>query len=180
MSRSAISRLLNVGDASRFFHFLDWSGLIEEAHLHLETPPPRRVLSRFGAKARMVAELVSCSAERLVRSLALLCFILSLVSMTVVISAFVVWLYKTDIAPGWTSLTMVFASLFAANFAVFSVVCLGLLQLIRRGSPTTLNTVTSELSSGDFFRKDNRINVEIDEEKGRQGTGSEQKAGRTK
>jgi hypothetical protein len=160
LSRSAISKLQIVGGTSKFFHFLDLSNVIAEAHLTINTPPPRRLLRRFSEKVRMAADLVSLSSERLVRSVALTCFILSMCSAAAVVGAFLIWLLKEDVAPGWTSLTMVFSALFAANFGVFSALCLGLLQVLRQGAPDTIATLTSELSSGEFFRNDDRINVE--------------------
>lgn len=89
--------------------------------------------------------------------------ILSVTSLGATVFSLLVWLVKSDVAPGWTSLTMISSFLFAANFGVLSAICLGILLLIRRSEPDDRDSSVTEISGGDLFLRDERLNVETGE-----------------
>lgn len=163
LSRTAVSRLVNMGGALKFFRILDLSGHFPQAEVVVAGPRRRRFLDALSEKIHLAADLVSLSASRLIRTLAFICFALSVASMMVTLGSFLIWVFKSDVAPGWTSLTMVSSLLFAANFGVLAAVCLGLYQLIHQNEPDALDLMTTELSGGDFFHRESRLNVETGE-----------------
>lgn len=161
LSRSAISRLLTLGGALRFFRLIDVSAYAAQSEVVIATPRRRNLFGALSEKMRLTADLISMSAGRLIRTFAFLCLGLSLLSVGVCAGSFVVWLVKADVAPGWTSLTMIFSTLFAANFGVLAAICLGLNQLVARDGRGRVDLVTSEISGGDFYSRDDRLNVDV-------------------
>lgn len=163
LSRSAVTRLQMMGGSLRFFRILDMSDLIATDRIEIGTAPRRRFWSAFSAKLRLAADLISLSAGRLIRSLALVCLVLALISFAVAGLALLIWFFLPEVAPGWTSLSMLFSVLFGANFSVLGAICLGLLQLIRRAEPDLQMLVASEMSGGDFFEGTGPLNVQAED-----------------
>ena len=163
ITRASLSRIQTMGERLKHFRIINVSNQIAQGHFDLERTPKRRFLSAFGDKLRLAADLVSLSSSRLLRSLALVCFILSLASLAATLLSFLLWLFLTDIVSGWTSLAMLFSSLFAANFGVLGALCLGILQLIRQAAPDETDVFSQEISGGDLIFRDDQLNVETDE-----------------
>jgi hypothetical protein len=160
IKRPALSRLQAIGGAMRYFRVLDLAGLVTEGRIEIDAGPRRRVLGGFAEKLRIASILISSSSGRLILWLAIVCALLSFLSIGVALLAFVIWLAFDHVAPGWTSLAVVLSSLFAANFAVLSAICLGLLQIIRQATPDPVELFATEVSGGDLFERSNRLNVE--------------------
>jgi len=160
LSRTAVSRITSLDRAGRLFRILDLSGYLKQESVTVAAPPKRRFFGRLSEKARLASELLSLSATRLIRGFAFACFSLSMLSLAVTFMSVLIWMVKTDIAQGWTSQVVIFSVLFAANFGVLAAMCLGIYQLLRSNEPNTLDVVTTELSGGDFFQQDSRLNVE--------------------
>ena len=160
VSRALLTRMHTVGGAYRFFRLFDLSTIVRERRIESATPPRRGILHRFAEKMRIASILISTSASRLILWLALVCVVLSLLSGAFGVGALVIWLVLDTVAEGWTSLAMGLSVLFAANFGVMAAICLGLLQIIRQGTPDAIELVTSEISGGGIFQHDNRLNVE--------------------
>jgi hypothetical protein len=167
MTRTAATRLLGIGGALKYFRIIDLEGRISEHRIPLFRSPKRNFLDAANVKARLVAELVSLSAERLVITLALLCVLLSLGSLLFMIGAVLIKYMMENVAPGWTSLAVLFSAFSAANFGVLGTICLGILQIIRQGRPPDRGGVATEISGGDLFRRPERGNVEISDVAGR-------------
>lgn len=162
VSRTAITRMQSLGGSLRFFRILDVSDQIATGRVEIDRAPRRRAWTALFAKMRLVADLISISAARLIRTLAFTCFLLALASFAATGLAFLTWFFMSDIAPGWTSLAMLFSFLFGANFSVLAAICVGLLQLIRNVEPDATALFASELSGGDFFNPDEALNVQSD------------------
>jgi len=160
LNRTALSRLQTIGGALRYFRLFNLSGLVAEEHLVLDYPPKRHLLDSFMEKLRIASMLVSSSAERLILWLALVCAVLSVGSFLSALLAIAIWMFKETIAPGWTSLSVEFSLLFAANFGVLGAICLGLLQMIRQNTPDPVELFATEMSGGDLFRRSNELNVQ--------------------
>lgn len=166
MNRTALTRLQAVGGAMRYFRIFDLSGLVAEGRFEFDAPPRRHLLGGFGEKLRIASMLISSSAGRLVLWLALVCAVLSLGSVVFAAGAFGIWLVLDEVAPGWTSLSIVLSLLFSANFGVMAAICLGLLQIIRQSTPDPVELFATELSGGDLFQRGDRLNVEGSEKEG--------------
>lgn len=162
VSRGSLSRILTMGDKLKYFRILNVSEQVSQGYVVVSRAPKRRILSAFNEKVRLTIDLVSLSASRLLVSLALTCFVLSIGSIAATILSMFLWLFLTDIVAGWTSLAVLFSSLFAANFGVLGALCLGVLQVIRQNAPNETEIMTSELSGGDLVFQDDRLNVETD------------------
>lgn len=173
MTRTAVTRLLNIGGALKYFRIIDLEGRISERRILLSRSPKRTFFDAVNVKARLVAELVSLSAERLVITLALLCVLLSLGSLMFMFVAVLIKYLMENVAPGWTSLAVLFSAFAAANFGVLATICLGILQIIRQSRPTDGGGIATEISGGDLFRRPERGNVEISDVAGRIGQESE-------
>lgn len=161
VTRTAVTRLLTVGGTLRFFRLVDAKGHVIDAEVDIATPRRRRLFAAMSEKLRVSADLISLSARRLIRSFAFAALSLSLLSLLVCAGSFAIWLVKPDVAPGWTSLTMLFSLLFAANFGVLSAMCLGLNLMLTNRESQKLDLVTTDISGGDFYRKSSRLNVEV-------------------
>lgn len=160
VSRALLTRMHTVGGAYRFFRLFDLSAIVSEGRIESAAPPRRGILHRFAEKVRLASILISTSASRLILWLALVCAALSLLSGAFGVGALVVWLVMDTVAEGWTSLAMGLSVLFAANFGVMAAICLGLLQIIRQGTPDAIELIASEVSGGELFQHNNRLNVE--------------------
>ena len=163
ITRGSLSRIQSLGDQLKHFRILNVSNHITQGYVDIGRAPRRSFLSAFGEKLRLAADLVSMSSARLLRTLALICFILCLGSLAATVMSFFLWVFLTEIASGWTSLVMMFSTLFAANFGVLGALCLGILQLIRQAAPHEEEVFASEISGGDLVFQDDRLNVEIGE-----------------
>lgn len=161
VTRTAVSRLLTLGGTLRFFRLIDAKGHVTDAEIDITTPRRRRLFAAMSEKLRVSADLISLSARRVIRSFAFAALALSMLSLMVCVGSFAVWAVKQDVAPGWTSLTMVFSLLFSANFGVLSAMCLGLNLLLTNREAQKLDLVTTDISGGDFCRKSSRLNVEV-------------------
>ncbi|MDA7964132.1 hypothetical protein [Ruegeria sp.] len=160
LTRTAMSRLEQMGGILKFFRILDLSAHLSQKRVYVSRRPRRPFLAGFADKARLSAELVSLSSERLVLSFALLCLCLSFLSILATVGAIATRLVLQDVAPGWASLAVLFSALFAANFGVLAAICLGLLQLLRQGRRRRDTDVVSEISGGDLYHSDEELNVE--------------------
>lgn len=161
MTRTAVTRLLGIGGALKYFRIVDLQGRISESRILLARSPKRSFHNAVGVKARLVAELISLSAERLVITLALLCVLLSLGSLIFMFVAVLIKYVMENVAPGWTSLAVLFSAFAAANFGVLATICLGILQIIRQSRPADGGGFATEVSGGDLFRRPERGNVEF-------------------
>ncbi len=160
LNRTALSRLAADGGMQKFFRILDMSTFFSQTRIVVDLPPRRTLLTAFQEKIILTAELISLSAARLILSLALVCVTLSFISICVMLIAVILRLSLQSVAPGWTSLAVLFSGLFAANFGVLAAICLGLLQLLRQGRKTGDDQFAVEFSGGDFFHRDEGLNVE--------------------
>jgi len=163
LSRNAVSRLQTSSTTLKFFRILDLTGAVSQTAITIDRPRRRNLFADIVDRFRLATELVSRSSARLIRTLAVTCMILSVTSLGATVFSLLVWLVKSDVAPGWTSLTMISSFLFAANFGVLSAICLGILLLIRRSEPDDRDSSVTEISGGDLFLRDERLNVETGE-----------------
>ncbi|MGV6847588.1 MAG: hypothetical protein ACWA5A_04330 [Marinibacterium sp.] len=161
LSRAAVTRITEYGGPLRFFRLIDVSDILSEERLVI-TGGRRAFWEDVSLKARITGEVVSVSAPRMIRLLAMLCFALGVASFLAMILAFVIWLTKADVAPGWTSQIMLFSFLFGSNFLVLGAVCLGLVRLLNVSGPHWSDNDAMEISSGDLFQSQNDLNVEQD------------------
>ena len=158
LSRAAITRITMTGGYTRFFRLLDMREFFAEETI-LVTGGDRRLWSTFSSKLRVTGEVFSVSALRMVRLLALFCFGLAFFSVAAAIGSFLIWVFKSDIAPGWTSLSMLLSILFGSNFAVLGAICLGLVRIIHQATPDIENQRADEISGGDLFVPEQNLNV---------------------
>ena len=158
LSRAAIARISMTGGYTRFFRLLEMREYFAEKAI-LVDGGTRRLWSMLPSKLRVTGEVFSTSALRMVRLLALFCFGLATLSLAAAIGAFAIWLFKSDIAPGWTSLSMLLSILFGSNFAVLGAICLGLVRIIHQATPSFDGQRADEISGGDLFDPDYRLNV---------------------
>ena len=164
LSRAAVSRISSLDRAGRLFRILDLSGYLKEESVTIAAPPRRRFFGRLGDRARLASELLSLSATRLIRAFAIICFSLAMLSLAVIVISVLIWTMKTDIAQGWTSQVVILSIFFAANFGVLAAICLGIYRVLRSSEPDMLDAVTTEISGGDFFQHDSRLNVETSDQ----------------
>ena len=163
LSRTAASRITALHGTGKLFRILDLSGFLQQKTIMIETPLQRQLFGQVGEKIRLAFELLSLSAARLIRILALICLSLALLCVFVMFTSILIWVFKTYIAQGWTSLVVILSLLFAANFGVLAAACLGLHQLLRSNEPDFIRTVTTELSGGELYPQDCQLNVETSE-----------------
>ncbi len=166
LSRNGATRIQASGTMQKFFRILDVSGSVSQALIAVDRSRPRTLFVELSEKLRLTTELVSRSSARLIRALAVICMVLSVTSLAATGFSFLVWMFKSHVAPGWTSLAMISSFLFAANFGVLSSICLGILLLIRRGEPDISEVPVTELSGGDLFLRDARLNVKTGDTEG--------------
>lgn len=160
LSRTAVSRISAIDGAGKLFRVLDLSGYLHQVTMTVDSPLKRRFFGRAGEKLRLASELLSLSAARLIRAFAIICLSLAILSLLVTLTSVLIWVVKSDIAQGWTSMVVIFSVLFSANFGVLAAICLGLYQVLKSKQPDMVEMVTTELSGGDFFIRDSGLNIE--------------------
>lgn len=163
LTRAALTRIETAGGALRFFRVLALPDRLAAGGVLLPTPPRRPLLGTLGRRLRLAALVVSSAAPRLVLGLALLCLALCLGSAGYTLYALLAWAVLPDIAPGWTSTSVVLSLFFCANFAVLGVLCLGLLRLLGQGAGDPVAAHAAETGGGDLFGRGDRLNVESGE-----------------
>ncbi len=160
LSRMAVSKISAIDGAGKLFRILDLSGYLQQITVTVDSPLKRQFFGRIGEKLRLASELLALSAARLIRAFAIICLSLATLSLMVTVISVLIWLIKSDIAQGWTSLVVIFSILFSANFGVLAAICLGLYQVLRSNQPDMMEMVTTEHSGGDFFQHDSKLNIE--------------------
>ena len=161
LTSGAIERLRGLGGVLRFFRILDLGMWYRQVLVATGSKPRRGVLSSFGEKARITVDLISLSASRLLLTVALTCFFAAATSILAMLGAVGIKYLLQDVVRGWTSTVVLSSALFAANFAVLGTLCLGLLQLLRRGQAEVSDFMIQEVSGGDLFATESRLNIEV-------------------
>jgi hypothetical protein len=159
VSRKLLSELLASPESLTLFRFtapaIDGYEIVV-----LDRPMLREGYRGFVRRTDLVARLVTAAAPRLLRQVGVLCALVSGGALLALIYALGVWLLKSDVMEGWTSVTSLIAIWMSVQMAAMAMLCLGLSRVLDRNAFQARNRIVDEISSGDIFQHPGLLNVE--------------------
>lgn len=165
LTRAAAARIVENGDAWRYFRLLSLDDQFQQARVPLVAGTSPRQLDGFARKTQIAAFLVSASATRILAGIAIFAFLICLISLCYTFYAALTWVFRNDVSEGWTSLSMVLSVLFSANFGILAAVAAGLLKILRNKQDSGPPANAQIISNTDMFALASNLNVEISDDK---------------
>jgi hypothetical protein len=162
ISRAALAKLMAYPGTMQHFRLIDMSDLFNERHVWIANPGSRFEMREAIRRARLVAQLVSLRTPEVLTTLSLVMLLFSVVSALFGVYALGVWLFREDVAEGWTSTSLLLSFMATALLATLSAICLGIVQILRTNRQNSDLVVSQELSNTDLFSKSQRLNVDIE------------------
>jgi hypothetical protein len=104
LNRQLLSELLGRPGELHLFRFTAHRLFGPQKFIEVDQPQVRRGLDLVLNRIDLVARLIATSAPRLLRFASALCATLAVTALISFIYVFGVWLFKKDVAEGWTSL----------------------------------------------------------------------------
>lgn len=159
INRKLLSELLASPDSLTLFRFT--AGKISGYEVVvLDRPMLREGYRGLVRRIDLVARLIMAAAPRLLRQTGVACALLSIGALLALVYALAVWLLKSDVIEGWTSVTSLIAIWMSVQMAAMAMLCLGLSRLLDRNASQARYHIIDELSSGDIFQRSGLLNVE--------------------
>lgn len=114
----------------------------------------------FGRRLRLLADLLASAAPRVLRSVAAFSLAVTLFAGFYAIYAVLVWLLKTDVAPGWLTTSLLQVVIVGFLGVTVAAISIGIVKLLDRIEGILRYTIVDELTTVDFFSKVTDLNVE--------------------
>ncbi len=160
MNRSLLSELLPQEDLISFFRFYSRHFEPNQETIKINTPILRKGWKTLTERAWTLAQLLSMSAQRLLSIMVCFSSLLTFLSFIWLNYVIFIYFFKTDVSEGWVSLSFVMGSGFLIQTLTSTVLCLGLSRLLDKQTRHSNSRITSDLSSSDFFKDFNQVNVQ--------------------
>lgn len=159
INRKLLSELLASPDSLTLFRFTA-ANIPGYDVVVLDRPMLREGFRGFVRRVDLVARLVMAAAPRLLRQIGVVCALLSVGALVALCYALAIWLFRSDVIEGWTSVTSLIAIWMSVQMAAMAMLCLGLSRLLDRNAAQARFHVMDEMSSGDIFQHPGLLNVE--------------------
>ncbi|MDX7952948.1 hypothetical protein P7D22_17435 [Lichenihabitans sp. Uapishka_5] len=160
MTRQLLSELMTYPDAIPVFRFMAHRLFGPQTVLKVTMPPTRGGFRRLMGRIDTFARLLAVSAPRLLRIVSAVCLAVSLGSFLVFVYVVTTWMFKKQIAEGWTTTTSLLALSMFVQLNVSAVLSLGLSRALDRQERTRPPRLVSEATASDLFREVTILNVE--------------------
>jgi dolichol-phosphate mannosyltransferase len=164
-SRKAVNAVLQVKDRVRYLKYLTASLGCRMVTLPYERRPRgggRRSGRRLFQGLRRALDVTASSSDTLIRSASLLSFGFSLLSLGYLLYTLAVFLFKADVAEGWSSLSAVLATLFFALFFILGILCEYVALISKETKSGPLYVILDEISCSRIFQDMGGRNVRPD------------------
>jgi hypothetical protein len=161
VSRTLLSTLASHPEQVAFLRFAETRAVAKQTVLVVDAPAPRGGLRYHAGRIDLTVRLVAEAAPRLLRFSAATCAVFAAGALALLLYVPLVWLFKAEVAEGWTSTTLLLAGWMFVQSAAMSAICLGAGRLLdRTGAKTRPWRVVSDLSTGRVFPAARILNVE--------------------
>lgn len=160
LNRQLLSELLARPDEIHLFRFTAHTLFARQSVIEVDAAPTRSGLALLLRRVDLVARLIALSAPRLLRISSALCLALSVIALLSLFYVIGVWLFREEIAEGWTTMISMLAIWMFAQLAATSALCLGLSRILDRQERARLPRLADELTISDLFSRTNLLNVE--------------------
>ncbi|TCT06183.1 hypothetical protein [Aquabacter spiritensis] len=120
-----------------------------------------RAPNSLGRRFRLLADLMTSAAPRVLRSVAALSLAVAVFAVVYGAYAVIVWMVKDDIAPGWLTTSALQAIIVGFLGITVAAISIGLVKLLDRIEGMLRYTIVDEVTNVDFFSKVTDLNVEI-------------------
>lgn len=160
--RSWLSLALGRRDAALLLRFEKPSSVFS---FNRESVPDNCRLPRSFSESRrrfnLLTDLLSNSSFRILQGLAAVSYCVTLGAIFYGLYVVMVWLFKSDVSPGWLTTSLVQISI--ASFLGISVaaISMSLLKIFERLDGVVKYSIVDELNSVDLFKGRERLNVEV-------------------
>ena len=117
----------------------------------------------FARRLTLAQMLLINLAPRLLQSVTLISMMVALLSLFFAVYVVLIWLLKSDVAPGWLTLSGMLSATGFMLGCVSSGLCLGMQYLLNRADQSRFDDVSAEVNRVDLFGSVARdLNVETD------------------
>ncbi|MCB2187079.1 MAG: glycosyltransferase [Deltaproteobacteria bacterium] len=140
LSRKVVNSIIQVKDRVRYLKYLSAAVGCQSQVIPYDRRPRGGALRRRRAwleRFNFAMDVISAHSDKLIRSATLLAFFCSFLSLAYILYIVAVLIFKTEVAEGWSSTSLVLATLFGAVFFLLGILCqyVGLLaKETKRGS----------------------------------------------
>ncbi len=162
ISRRALAKLAADRRRGRHLRLVQVGDMFAERELAVDGGPGRRGWREAWRRLRLIAQLAALRTPAFLTTVALVTLCCSLLSMLYGVYVLAIWAFKTEVAAGWVSLSLVTAFMSTIVFAVLCAICLGMTQLLKSLQTPFDQPPVKEFSTADLFSKSRRLNVEIE------------------
>ena len=160
VNRSLLGQLLNQPSLLSFLRFRAATLESNQEVINVDLPAPRRGLRATLGRIEVIANLIGIAAPRLLSFAAALSGLLALMSLGYMLYVGLVLAIKSQVAEGWTTLSLVIAFGLFVQTSALAIICLGIARLFRDSDPTKTGRILNDVSSSDLFRSFSALNVE--------------------
>lgn len=160
LNRQLLSEIMAAPQSLSLFRFTVHSVIGRQAIIDIDRPPARRGLALLLPRIELAARLAALSAPRLLRYAAFACGAAACAAFLSLLYVVGVWVFKSDVVEGWTSLTSLLGVWMMVQLGAMSLICLGLSRLIEPAVGRRTGQLVQELSSSDLFRNARLLNVD--------------------
>lgn len=160
LNRRLLSELLARPEEIHLFRFTAHDFLSNHAVIVTDEPPARSGFGFFIGRLDLVTRLIATSAPRLLRGASALCLLLSGAALITLIYVVGVWLFREEIAEGWTTLILLLASWMFVQLLASSALCLGLSRALDGQERARTPRLVDETTVSDLFSSATLLNVE--------------------
>lgn len=161
LSRRVVNAITRVDDMYRYFRLLgSYVGHKNETYLY--EPVRRRTKGKkktVGEAVRLAVDIMVANSLRPLRWACYLGIIASLINLLYIAFVIAVYLLKTSVAPGWSTLSLQIALMFFLISVILSIMCEYVGMLFERSKGWMAYYVSSEDNSSVLIANANRSNV---------------------
>jgi len=161
LSRAMVNNIIQVKDRVRYLKYLNTELGYSQGIITYEQRirPGREANRHIWGRFKSAVEAIIANSDRLIRMATLSSFLISIVNLLYIVYTLATWLLKPDVAPGWASISMIVATMFAALFMVLAIFGEYLSVIYKETKKGPLYHIAREYSSSDLFRDITEKNV---------------------
>ncbi|SCZ26372.1 hypothetical protein SAMN03080610_00938 [Afifella marina DSM 2698] len=163
LSRQLLSELLAYPEEIQLFRFKAHHLFGRQRVIKTDAAPVRGGFRRLLRRIDLVARLVATSAPRLLRFGSAVCTLFAIAALASLLYVFAIWLMKSDVAEGWTTMTTMLGAWMFVQLAATAILCLGLSRLLDRQERSRAPRLLNEMTVSDLFGNASVLNVEVSE-----------------
>ncbi|WP_123042245.1 glycosyltransferase family 2 protein [Cohnella candidum] len=161
LSRKTVNSLVQIRDRSRYLKYLKLEvgykrTTVKYDRIQRNREKKRRgILESFG----FAVEMIFTNSDKLLRTVSLLALFVSMINLVYVIYVLLVALFKRNVAEGWTTTSLVNASMFGLLFIILSIIGVYISSILKETKKGPLYYVTDESNSSMIYQNVEKKNI---------------------